>query len=657
MKKIAAILSLIILVGLSEIKAQNTVSGILTKSMVQPVEGARLMIYNADTSLFVTTRSSLAGGFSFNNIPNGNYTLGVAKEGMDFLDTVLSITSNLSNLNFFLHPEIHPGKWNVLLNSPQTLGGTNLGILLPNGKIFYCHDTKDPFEFDPVTGQVATPTGYDTTQGCVGPLMLPDGKLLFMGGTNKQVYGPGTKKVKTYDPLSESWQIMPNLLDYRWYPTVVPLPDGRVLVTGGGGLKNPVRINTTEMYNPETGQSTWVDTIAIGNEVSPIVQLYNGKVLMTHRPPQLFNPTNDEWYLASDFAQGNRMPNGDHSDHELVLLPNDDGRVVAIGHISFLPNQLGKLVEVYDPQKDSWDFGSNFAPMRSRAKTVLMPNREIIVFGGYKEDQTHTAPVNQWGQLYLTDEYDPATDTWRRLDSLKYAREYHATAILVPDGRIITVGGEGKPGNEPKFSIIEAFSPPYLFRGVRPVITAVSGNFNLGASVQINVAFADSVTAVRLISTSSVTHFMNSGNNRFLELSFNQKGNTLSAIMPKDSVEMPNGYYMLFVMVDDVPSMAKIVKIKYQSMVGLEERLVLNRNLKIYPNPSLGRFNIEEPDDATGMLELFVYNSQGFVVYKLEKFMGNKSQPVDLSQFAMGTYIIILKSKEKLWVSKVIIER
>jgi len=263
-------------IGLS---AQNTLSGTLTSGISQPVEGARLMVFNADTSFFAESRSGLLGNYSFNNIPNGNYTLGVAKEGMDYVDTVLSIISNLSSIDFLLQTETHPGEWNVVLNSPQALGGTDLGILLPDGQIFYCHDTEDPFLFNSATDQVSTPTGYDTVQGCVGPLLLPDGQVIFMGGTNTQVYGPGTKKVKTYDPVADSWQLMPNLLDYRWYPTVAPLADGRILVTGGGGLQNPVRVNTTELYDPNTGQSTWADTIAIGNEVSPIVQLYNGIVL------------------------------------------------------------------------------------------------------------------------------------------------------------------------------------------------------------------------------------------------------------------------------------------------------------------------------------------------------------------------------------------
>jgi len=248
---------LILLLGIATAHAQNIVNGTITKGNLQPVAEARVLIFNPDTTFFAETRSSASGNYNFSDIPPGNYTIGVAKEGMDYIDTAISVNSSVTVLHFSLQTETHPGEWKIILKSPESLGGTDLGILLPDGNIFYCHDTEDPFLFNPAKDQVSTPTGYDTTQGCVGPLLLPDGKVIFMGGTSMQVYGPGTKKVKTYDPIADSWQLLPDLLDFRWYPTVVPLADGRILIAGGGGLQNPMRINTTELYDPTTGQSTW----------------------------------------------------------------------------------------------------------------------------------------------------------------------------------------------------------------------------------------------------------------------------------------------------------------------------------------------------------------------------------------------------------------
>ncbi|MBK8426184.1 MAG: hypothetical protein IPL27_09560 [Lewinellaceae bacterium] len=178
-------------------------------------------------------------------------------------------------------------------------------------------------------------------QGCVASQLLWNGNIIMASGTDQEVYGPGTRKMKQYNVFTKTWQILPLMLDYRWYPSMTQLADGRLLITGGGGLNNPVRVNTTELYDPLTGQTEWVDTIAIRNEQSPILTLYSGKALMTFRPPQLFDPVTEQWDLAADFVQGNRMSNGDHVDHELVHLP--EGEVIAIGFKPFPAGSGGNL--------------------------------------------------------------------------------------------------------------------------------------------------------------------------------------------------------------------------------------------------------------------------------------------------------------------------
>jgi hypothetical protein len=121
-----------------------------------------------------------------------------------------------------------------------------------------------------------------------------------------------------------------------------PLTDGKLLITGGGTQLNPQRTNSTEIYDLATGTSVMVDTTAIPQEQSPILMLYNGKVMMTHRPPQLYDPPTQQWDACADFLQGNRMPNGDHADHELVHLP--DSIVVAIGYRSFTAGVPGNFI-------------------------------------------------------------------------------------------------------------------------------------------------------------------------------------------------------------------------------------------------------------------------------------------------------------------------
>ncbi len=561
---------IISLLSLMSIKAscQNTVSGQVRDSVSVSIAGARITLFNATQTYFQEERTDVNGAYSFTNVPAGTYSLGVEKINKDYVEQQVTVSSN-RRVNATLYTETHPGVWNIIVQSPEQLGGTNLGALMPDGKIFYCHNSKDPFYFDPILNDIVSAPGAPNIQGCVGPVLHTDGKLWFIGGALVDVYGPGSKKVKYFNPLNNTWQFQPDILDYRWYPTVIPLPNGKILTAGGGGLNNPIRTKTSELYDPATGTSAFTDTLAIGNEVSPVVVLYNGRVLMTHRPPQLFDPATNQWDLAGDFVQSPRMPNGDHSDLELVLMPN--GEAIAIGYQTFTPGVYGTFVERYNSTTNSWSLGSSILPIRERAKTVLTPDKKILVIGGTKVNAADTTATNRWGSMNLCDMYNPATDSWRRLSRLSYKREYHCNTILVPDGRIIAVGGEGQPGNEPPFSVIEAFRPPYLFRGVRPEISNLRQNtFARGANIDFDFAKTDSVTEVILMSNAVVTHFMNSGNNRYLSLNYTQAGNHITAKLSTDSIALLPGYYMLFIMVDDIPSVAKIIKIDQQTILPIE---------------------------------------------------------------------------------------
>lgn len=493
------------------------VTGIITDDTGQPIEAARMTLFNADTTFFREVRSAADGRFRVEGVPAGIYTVGAAAPGRAYEEQAVTMTAGGATTDFVLGPDVHPGRWDVLGDPGERLGGTDSGVLLPDGRIIYCHDTQDPVLFDPATGVRTRPPASPSIQGCHAVTLLPDGRVIYVGGADWPVYGPGTKQVKTFDPVTQTWAWQPGLTDDRWYPTMVPLSDGGLLAVGGGGLRNPKRVTTSEIFDPATRTWTPAGEIALGNEVSPAVLLYTGEVLMTHRPPQRFNPATRTWRKAADFVQGSRMPNGDHSDHEIVLMPN--GEVVAIGHKSL----SGTLVEIYDPAADAWRLGTNRVPARSRASILLLPDRQILVLGGEKEDPADTTRTNPWGQLWLTEAYDPAAGTWRRLADLHVAREYHALPILVPDGRVLVVGGEEEPGREPTRSVIEAFSPPYLFRGIRPRLAPLdSACYHRGERLTLRVDRTAAPTEVILMGTTATTHFMDSGNGRYLSLPFTQ---------------------------------------------------------------------------------------------------------------------------------------
>jgi len=628
--------------------AQYSITGKIT-AQFPAINAARVTLFNRDTTFFKEVRSNDLGSYLFSNIPTGNYVISVAKPHYEYVDTNVSINnSSVQDFNFTLLPEKEMGSWDVLLQSPEKLGGTDLGMLMPDGKIYYCHNTKDPFYFDPVSNITLSVQGSDSIQGCVGPVLLPDSTVWFFGGTLQEIYGPGTKKVKKFNSKTVKWQPQGNMSDYRWYPSVSPLSDGNILLVGGGGLNNPIRVKTSELYNPKNGISTPAGQIAIGNEVSPILPLLNGKTLMTHRPPQLFDRVTNQWKLAADFVQGNRMSNGDHSDHELVLMP--DGNVFAIGYKSF-NNSFGTFVERYDPTQNKWTLKTSINPIRSRAKAIILPDKTILVAGGYKEDPNDNSFVNQWGYMKRTDIYLPETDQWRNADDMNYAREYHAIITLVPDGRLIAVGGEGQPGNEPSQSIIEAFKPPYLFRGVRPEISNLNAtNFTRGSKLTFMVSKTDSITGVLLMANAVNTHFMNSSSNRFIELEFTQNNGKITARLPTDSLLLFDGFYMLFAMVDDIPSIAKIVKVSGAALVNSVNTVDVVPKVSIYPNPFN---NIVFMNSTVPIVEAKIIDIKGHEILSKRSY---NLQSLSLGNIEQGSYFLYMFFKNDRWSFKKIIK-
>ncbi len=141
---------------------------------------------------------------------------------------------------------------------PEIFDATDIGILLGDGTVFYCHDTVDPVRFDPLTG-VTTPAGASSVeQGCMNGTLLADGGIIMMGGQSPA--DPGSFQnavpwVKTYSPGGDSWQFLPDMQHKagRWYPGMARLADGSMLVMGGGQSPDAQRTETCERFDLDMG--------------------------------------------------------------------------------------------------------------------------------------------------------------------------------------------------------------------------------------------------------------------------------------------------------------------------------------------------------------------------------------------------------------------
>ena len=139
-------------------------------------------------------------------------------------------------------------------------------------------------------------------------------------------------------------------------------------------------------------------------------------------------------------------------------------------------------------------------------------------------------------------------------------RLYHSTAVLLPDGRVLSTGG-GQGGSYPDHRDAKVFSPPYLFNGPRPQIDYAPTAVVYGRPFTVRTVDWDKVDRVTWVRLSSVTHSFNM-NQRFNELTFQHHPGWLGVTPPANANECPPGHYMLFLInFDGVPSPAAIVAI------------------------------------------------------------------------------------------------
>ena len=132
------------------------------------------------------------------------------------------------------------------------------------------------------------------------------------------------------------------------------------------------------------------------------------------------------------------------------------------------------------------------------------------------------------------------------------SRMYHGTAVLLPDGRVLSAGQDD--GSLENYG--EIYSPPYLFKGARPTITAAPATVGYGGSMTISTPDAAGIASVVVVRATSVTHQI-STDQRAIPLTFTAGTGSLTAQSPANSAIAPAGYYLLFILsTEGVPSIA-----------------------------------------------------------------------------------------------------
>ncbi|GAC1326926.1 MAG: hypothetical protein NVSMB17_00240 [Candidatus Dormibacteria bacterium] len=419
--------------------------------------------------------------------------------------------------------------------------GTNYGVLelqgLAAARIFHPSDNTWT-----QTGKMNYGRWYPSM------VTLPNGKVFVASGVTKlikPVYpsspsqsGTNVKQTETYDPVSGKFTTNAASADRSLplYPRLHLLPDGKILYDAGGQTYNPqgqsydeVLWNLESIYDPATQAWTDLGIPRIGTSQPGFRGSGFSQALVMKAP-----------YTSMSFLSAGGV------------LGTTPGTVVAT------PTSSLTTIETaggQDRMTDAVTTPLNNARWYSTG--VVIPDGTVLAFSGATSDEV-VGPGNGM-PIRQAEMFNPDTRAWTPLAEASHGRTYHNTAMLMPDGRVL-VGGHAPiptdygsvqtiPGGfssndrDPSFEI---FSPPYLFRGKRPAITAVSADGGYNQPITIHSPDAPTIQSVVLSRNTALTHLVD-GDQRTIDLPIvSRTADTVTVISPPTSAVAPAGPYLLF---------------------------------------------------------------------------------------------------------------
>ena len=282
--------------------------------------------------------------------------------------------------------------------------------------------------------------------------LLDDGRVLIAGGSSVADRFLGTTEF--WDPATEQFTSGPPLAVSRFGHKATRLADGRVVIIGGyvGVGRDLLGTRQVELWDPATGTFRAAGrTLVPRNGSLSTVLLADGRVLIIGGadcdvPP---DPNMSGFRLAG--VQARCVGDGDLGSGNGVFVPDRPargGERLGRGHIAGRRSRVRPwLRRPADHRRGSLEPGHRSLVSRRQSgdarlgggTATRLPDGRVLIVGG----QTGTLNGEPFPPpLRRADLWDPATLSYSQSGSLEVRRERH-TATLLPDGRVLIVGGVG----------------------------------------------------------------------------------------------------------------------------------------------------------------------------------------------------------------------
>jgi hypothetical protein len=211
---------------------------------------------------------------------------------------------------------------------------------------------------------------------------LPDGRVLLLGGYDGQ---KAVSTIDVFDPSTGVMQRAGTLVFARAGAGAAFLPDGRVLVVGGGinGQHGLRATATAEIVDPVSGRSTLTGDLADARYKHAVVALKSGGVLVIGGSDERDSRGKLDTIEAYDRAAGRFKPAG----RLLMKRYKIGGSVVVLPDGRLLVGGGAPRAELYDPSTTQTEYiGPDLGGALNFSTVTLLSGGGVLIAGGYYED-------------------------------------------------------------------------------------------------------------------------------------------------------------------------------------------------------------------------------------------------------------------------------
>ncbi|MEE1927459.1 kelch motif-containing protein [Streptomyces sp. TRM 70351] len=382
----------------------------------------------------------------------------------------------------------------------------------------------------------------------------------------------GIKESFEFDPVAEKYVPVDPMDKARWYPTLVTMPDGKVLSVSGLDEIGEILPGDNELYDPRTKK--WSTAAKRYFPTYPALFLVEGGKLFYSGSNAGYGPADEGrvpgiWDVgANTFKEvgGIKDPDQLETSSSLLLPPAQDQKVMVLGGggvgESAKSTDRTAIVDLTE-ESPAYRAGPELPEPTRYLNSVILPDDTVFTTGGSRDYRGRGNSDILAAQIF-----DPATEEFREAAAPEVGRNYHAEALLLPDGRVATFGSDPLFADKDNTQLgvfekrVEVYTPPYLHGGRaerRPVVGEGPTELERGAEAVYRTPDAGRVTKARLMRPSAVTH-VTDVEQRSVALGLRKEEGRVTLTVPDDRSLIPPGWYMLFLTDEEgTPSEAKWV--------------------------------------------------------------------------------------------------